>query len=406
MPYDFVTATGVVVADASGVLAEVEAEYLATFGADLDLDPETPEGILIAAETSSRTGIAANNAQIANQINPALAGGVFLDALWALTGGARDVATSSTFSTPPFVTGTPGLLIPAGSVAATAAGDQFETLGSVTLDSNGNGSVAFASIETGAIPAGIGALTTIVSTVLGWETVGNLVAATLGAAVQSDISSRRERGETLGAQGSGLAVAIFSKVRAVAGVTSLVFRENFTNAPIVLPAPDAAVALVANSVWVCVDGGSDADVASALLGAKSGGCNWNNGNSSLPVSENVLDPTSNQLYSVLFDRPDLIPVLYEVTIKSSSVSNAIAIVKAAILAYANGELDGEEGLVVGADVSPFEAAGAINTVEPAITVTKLEVTTVAAATLLPQTIFIELFERATVLESSITVIVV
>lgn len=406
MPYDFVTETGVVVADASEVLAEVEAEYLATFGADLDLDPETPEGILIAAETSSRTGIAANNAQLANQINPAKAGGVFLDALWALTGGQRDVATHSTFLVPPDVTGTPGLLIPAGSIAETAAGDQFKTLGSVTLNVFGDGAVAFASIETGAIPASSGTLTTIVSTVLGWETVNNVIEATLGTEVQSDISARREREETLGAQGSGLAVAIFANVRAVAGVTSLVFRENFTNAPIVLPAPDAAVALVANSVWVCVAGGSDADVASALLGAKSGGCNWNNGNSAIPVSENVLDPTSNQLYSVLFDRHDPVPVLYEVTIKSSSVSNAVAIVKAAIVAYANGELDGEEGLVIGADVSPFEAAGAINTVEPAITVTKLEVTKVSVAIFLPETIFIELFEKATVLESSITVIVV
>ena len=94
-PYDFINETGTIVVDTSGVQVEIEGEYQATFGADIDLDPETPEGILIAAETTSRVGIATNNAQLANQINPNLAGGIFLDALWALTGGKRDPAAKS-----------------------------------------------------------------------------------------------------------------------------------------------------------------------------------------------------------------------------------------------------------------------------------------------------------------------
>lgn len=405
MPYEFIDDTGVIVADTSAVQTEVENEYLSVFGADLDLDPETPEGILIAAETTSRVGIATNNAQLANQINPNLAGGVSLDALWALTGGKRSAASSSTFPTPPDLTGTPGTFIPAGTIAATSAGDEFQSLGSITLDGGGLGSVGFASVETGAIAAGIADLTTIITGVLGWETITNTVAATLGTDAQSDISARRERALTLGAQGAAISVTVFSNVQAVAGVTSLVFRENFTSAPITLPAPNANVDILAHSIWVCVSGGSDVDVAAALLASKSAGCNWTNGNSSLPISETVTDPTTNQDYDVLFDRPDLIPVLYEVTINSSDVSNAISIVKSAILAYAAGELDGEEGLVTGADVSPFEAAGAINTVEPRITITNLRVTTVAAASFSTTTIFIELFERATVEESSITVIV-
>ena len=404
MPYNFIDETGVIVADTSALQAEVEAEYQAVFGADLDLDPETPEGILITAEVTSRAGISTNNAQLANQINPNIAGGTFIDALWALTGGLRDAATPSTFSTPPDLTGVSGTLIPAGTIAANSNGDEFESLAPVTIVS-GVASVAFASVETGAIVCGIGDLTTIITSILGWETITNSVAATLGTETQSDISARSERKGTLGVQGSGLAVAIFSAVRAVAGVTSLTFRENETATPIA-PTPPDNITLVANSIWVCVSGGSDADVASALLGAKSAGCNWNNGNSGNPISEIVVDPTSGQSYSVLFDRPELIPVLYEVTILSSTVTNASDVVKQAILAYANGELDGEEGLVTGADVSPFEAAGAVNVVEPAITVTKVEVTTVAAASFLPETIDIELFERATIVESSIAVIVV
>ena len=83
----------------------------------------------------------------------------------------------------------------------------------------------------------------------------------------------------------------------------------------------------------------------------------------------------------------------------------IALLGIAILAYAAGEIDGQAGLVVGADVSPFEAAGAVNIVEPMITITKLEVTKTAVPVLLPDTIAISLFEKATVVGSSITVIV-
>lgn len=64
------------------------------FGQDLDISPETPQGVLITMETENRDAIVRNNAELANQINPDLAGGVFLDAIWALMGGARDATRS------------------------------------------------------------------------------------------------------------------------------------------------------------------------------------------------------------------------------------------------------------------------------------------------------------------------
>jgi len=74
--YDFVSDTGVIIPDTEVLKEEVQQEYLDVFGEDLNLSDETPEGILISAETSSRTGVATNNAVLANQINPNLAGGL------------------------------------------------------------------------------------------------------------------------------------------------------------------------------------------------------------------------------------------------------------------------------------------------------------------------------------------
>lgn len=404
MPYEFINETGVVVEDVSETQQNVEGEYQDVFGADIDLNPETPEGVLISAEVTSRNGVATNNALLANQINPNIAAGVFLDALMALTGLTRIAATSSTFTSDPSLTGVPFTFIPEGSIAETAAGDQFISLSDVTLDALGLGFAPFASVETGEIPCTIGQLNVIVTGIIGWETIFNSVAATLGTDEQSDINARALRKDTLGLQGASTVPAIFAAVRNVPGVRSLTFRENPTGVPIT-PTPPDNIDLLAFNVWACIDGGSDEDVATALVSSKSVGAPWFIGNSAASSGDTIIDPTSGQSYTAIWDIPDIIPVLYEVTIAQSTISNAVAIVKQAIVDYINGDLEGEEGLVIGADVSPFEAAGAISIVEPGLEVLKVQVTTVAAGSFAPVTITIELFEKATADAGSITVIV-
>ena len=91
-PYVYTVSTGTITVDASVIQAQVIAEYQGLFGADLIVTPDTPQGMLITAETLARTAAAENNAAIANQINPMLAGGVYLDALLALTGTFREPA--------------------------------------------------------------------------------------------------------------------------------------------------------------------------------------------------------------------------------------------------------------------------------------------------------------------------
>ena len=161
MPYQFNNNTGVIVPDESGTLNNVRQEFRDVFGAGLDVSEESPQGKLITAEVIARTGVAANNAAIANQINPNLAEGVFLDALWALLGGQRQAATRSSFSQMVDVSGVPGTVIPAGSIASTSAGDQFQTTGVATLDDTGSAQVGFVSVEFGPIPCPLGALSNI-----------------------------------------------------------------------------------------------------------------------------------------------------------------------------------------------------------------------------------------------------
>jgi len=78
---------------------------------------------MITAEVEARDNVARNNADLANQINPDLAGGVFLDAIWSLTAGGRIAATRSTLQGV-VLTGQAGTVIRSGARASVAQKDQ------------------------------------------------------------------------------------------------------------------------------------------------------------------------------------------------------------------------------------------------------------------------------------------
>jgi uncharacterized phage protein gp47/JayE len=395
--YKYVTTTGVVVPDTSALKATVEAEWRAALGDDLAVTSDTPQGVLIAAETAARAEVLRTNAAVANQINPNLSGGVFLDALCALLGLERATATR-TLVRAVTLTGVPSTPVPAGVLAKTAAGDLFESVGAVSIGGGGTVTVDFQSVEVGSVPCAIGALSEVVDSVLGWETVNNTTAGEPGTNEQSDESLRDLRRRTLARQGISTVEAIVSDVSAVPNVRSMQFRENIGAAPAVID----GIAMAAHSVWACVDGGTDAAIAWALFANKTNGAAWNGA-----VSVDVLEPYSGQTYNVLFDRPTAVPMIARVTVrKGSSLVDAQVTVRDAIVAYANGELDGERGFVVGGNVSPFELAGAVAQQVPGLFVAKVEVATAAGGPGTYQTteVAIALNQLASISTGDVTVV--
>ncbi len=394
--YQYVASTGVILPDTGDLLTTVQDEYKQAFGEDMPLNPSTPQGILITGETLARDAVVRNNAAVANQINPNVAGGVFLDAIWALTGGQRVAATRSTVSAT--LTGVSGTVVPQGTLAATGAGDQFQSVATVTI-TGGTATVNFEAVIPGAVPCAAGALNNIVSQVLGWETITNADAATIGTGTESDERSRSRRRYTLGQLGRSLSVSILSAVYAVADVRSAAYRENFESTTQTID----GVSIGANKIWVCVDGGLNSDIAQALLSSKSGGCGYA-GDELVPI----VDATSGQTVNIRFQRPDEIQILVRITVKANaSVTDPSGAVTDSVVRYANGEIDGEDGLTVGTDVSPFEIGGAVNQTNPTIYVKKVEV---AIADISPDyvttTIQIALDEVARIQTGAVQVIVV
>lgn len=346
--YNLVTSTGVIVPDTADLRQDVEDEYKRIFGADLDVSPETPQGRLIEVGALGRSNVVMLNALTANQINPDIATGNFLDAIAALTDCYRDSATKSRVEAT--LTGTAGIVIPAGSRARTAAGDVFFLENDVTIALNGTATGSFLSTEDGPVGAPARSLTNIVDGVLGWKTVSNEAAAVLGAAEQSDRDLRIKRRRTL-FTGSSYLGSIESALWQVPNVQGVLVMDNNTRTAVTKD----RVTLAPHSIYACVYGGADQDIAMALYKVKTVGAAYNGA-----TSVNITDPSNGRKYPVTFQRPVEIMVKAEITLEiNTPISDVTQAVLDAIAAYEAGLVPNIEGLNIGVDVSPFELGAAI-----------------------------------------------
>lgn len=350
--YNYITNSGIIVPDTSTVLEEVQAEYQQALGSDLSLDPATPQGRLIEAETLSRIAVLENNAQLANTINPDSSFGVFLDAICALFNEQRIAGSSSRVLAS--VQGTPGTVIQASSKARNTLGSIFYLENTLTIPASGTVTAYFLSEELGAIACPVGSLTTIIDAVLGWETITNNLPAEEGNVSESDAELKVRRRQNL-FSGSAFIEAIKARLNLVPNIRSSFVYENYTDQVI----DYEGISINPHSIYVVADGGTDADVAQAIFESKSDGCGYTG-----TTTVNVKDSSYNINYPVSFNRPEIININVEITVKvgnnQGSTGDIVTAVKNAVLAYEAGEIEQVEGLKVGTDVSPFEISSAVS----------------------------------------------
>ncbi len=404
MSFNYINATGIIVPDTDAILIDVQNEWTdpTVFGSSLSVSPNTPQGMFITSEANARLQDLQIAASTANQINPNLSSGIFLNSICSLTGLEREGYTFSIATIT--LSGVALENITAGTTIQSEIDlSQWVIITPTTLDDDGNGSAAFQCTVPGEISAPIGTLTQIVTAPAGLETVTNDTAATVGVTIQSDQSLRITRNATLFLQGQSLAGAEISGVSKVPGVLPYpTFRENVLTTSRTID----GVVMLPNSIYMCVSGGDNLAVATMIYNRKSGGCNYTNGASMINVSQDVTDPTSGQVQTILFDRPDLIPILVQVYVNNNSfITNITSVVQNAILDYVNGLQEGNAGLVVGVSVSSFALAAAVNIEVPGLLITNLLITLASAIDFETTEIPIDVWQQATISQSSIAVII-
>lgn len=393
MSYNYIETNGVIVPDTSSIKTEVEAEWQAIAGPDATIDPSSFEGRLIDQITNERISVARNNSDLANQLNPNMANGSFVDAHLSLVGGARDGQEQSTVEL--VLTGIVGTNINSGAFVEDDNQQLWFLVSTSQIGVTNSVTASFRSVNYGPIPAAIGEITKIISGVVGWETVNNEVAAVEGKLEQNDVSAKRQRRLELGANTRSVAESVISAVFKLEGVQGIQFRENYTNATVVID----GVTLIAKSSWLCVDGGVTEEIAEAYY-TNRWGTDFNG-----VVTYDYTDPISGQEAEVKFDRATEVPIKCTIEARVSQSQNAIEDITQAILDYAEGLVEGEAGFALGLDASPFEVASAVNAQLPDVFVKKCQLALIGDA-FSTDTIVNEIFEKSTIIRGEITVVLV
>ncbi len=299
---------------------------------DLNVDPASPMGQVVDLVTAEVEAKNAEVAFLANQYNPAVATGSFLDALANLYGLKRKLSEPTVVSC--ICTGLKGTTIPYGAVVQDTQGNQLRhtVAGGVTIPSNGVIDTTFATVEHGAIEIGAGTVTKIVTVVAGWDTVTNASAGVTGRDVEPDGELLNRMKQSYAINANGTVANMQANLAALDGVLDCVVLENYTNEPQV----QYGITLTAHSVAVCIVGGDDEAIAKTIFERKSAGCGT--------VGEHQVTYVDtehfNATYTYKIVRPTAVPFNIEVDFFDEDMDEITqAQVKAALISDFLGELE-------------------------------------------------------------------
>ena len=368
--YTYLVDTGVINADTAEVLTDVQNEFKQALGQTLNTAASTPQGTLIAAETLARTTVMKTNAEQANQINPNLAVGTFLDAVCAFLGIERGESKPTIGQGALFV-GVSGTKILAGSRIQTDTGEMFTVSYDVTIQAGGSIRGTVASVNMGSVSLNKQDLT-IIDGVIGWGkcTVDAATTVVLGTLQLGDPQLKNMRNQQLFKQGQGSIGAIQSALLSLDGVISCKVIDNNSGAAGLF---NGVTFTLGNACWVCVYGSATkAQIASTIWDSCQGAIPFDFGtNSGVPVdSPNgtlVVDPASGESYRVKYTTPVLWDGWVELTVAVGTATADLSVAIAnAIMKWAEGGVAGEVGLTVGQSLSAWEVASAVNREIPGV----------------------------------------
>ncbi len=318
---------GFQVPSSADVLAGVQADINAAFGTTLSYDLRTPQGQLATTITAIIVNTNAIFQYYTNQTDPAFAVGRMQDAIARIYNIFRigAVPTSVTCD----CVGAQGVVIPEGSRAVAEDGNVYISTQDATIPEAGTVSVPFECTVAGPIPCPANTLNAIYQAIPGWDTVNNPGDGTLGRSTENRSAFETRRQLSLEKNSRGGIQAIRGEVLAVDGVLDAYATENDTDSPVTI----LGATLAAHSVYVAAVGGTDLDVATAIWRKKNPGANYN-GNTPVVVEDDspgYLPPLPS--YTVTFERPPSLSILFAVNIVSSNLvpANATELIQTAII---------------------------------------------------------------------------
>lgn len=371
-----ITYQGVTVPQSTAIRTGVLADYNVAFGGNLNITSSaTPQAHIADNLTRDISDANAAISSVVAGVDPATSEGRFQDAIGRIYFLTRKGATvSAVLAT---VTGQPGAVLPAGALARDVNGLYWASSGSVTFPVGGVETVEFACATPGPIQLGIGELNQIAQASLGWDAISNTGAAVTGTNVESRAEFEARRFASVAKNAHGSAAAIRGSVWDTPGVIDVYVYDNFLDTPVSVGPTSYAVP--AHCVYIAAVGGTNEAVAKAIFLKKDGGCNLT-GNTSFIVQD-----TENDVgfpypeYSISWERPAALPILFKVTLRNSSSlpSNIIDLVKQSVIDTFNG-LNGFQRARIGGEIFASTYYGPIAQIANSVQVLSIKVGTATA----------------------------
>lgn len=360
--YKFNSQTGIQIPDTGDVIDDITERFKAIFG-NVVLDgngripTESPMGRLVEMLAKMIVLNCSINAQNLNQNLFQYASGSFLDNIGKLHGLSRLAATKTRVQATLF--GVHDTVIPAGALARTVDGHLFELESTVTLDASGYSpaNTYFASKQYGNIPCAANQLIYIDQNIVGWQTVTNASAAEPGREEETD-SEYRDRISKCMYSGISFVESIYAAIMKCDGVVSCNILENGTANDNVSV---NGVAMKRHSIYVCVEGGNEQDIAKAIYRTKACGCAFTDAITTNRHVINVIDILNNT-HPITFYTPIEREIAIDVQVVNYHYSgyDLQQDVKDAIAKWAENKVNGAAGMAIGRDVSAFEISSAVS----------------------------------------------
>ena len=296
---NIIDANGLQTKTLAEIVAQFKLDLQAIYGADINVDPDSPDGQLLNIMAQAIVDNLDLLTQMYNSFDPDHAVGRTLDERCAINGiqrlGGTFTLTNITLVVDRAMNleGLDGDIDNPDGVGYTVsdnAGNQFILAASQTIPSAGTYVFQFRAKNNGAVQTTPNTITTPVTIVLGVVSVNNpTVLTSLGINEETDaqLRIRRQKSVALSSQGylSGLLAALLN----INGVTAAFVYENTTGST-------DGDGVPGHSIWVIVNGGDDDLIGEAIYSKRNAGCG-------MKGSETVIiEQADGTSFIVKFDR--------------------------------------------------------------------------------------------------------
>lgn len=263
-----VTPTGFNNKPLSVIVEEMQNDFAARFGSELDTSSESPEGTMI----ESVSQVAKNLWDVAEEaygsFSPNLAGGVGMSNLAILNGIQRKAAQYSTVTVQ--FTGDAGIVVPAGTQVSDVSGEYiYETETELTMvGTPASDEVLAQAVVAQEVQLNSASITVLVSSVTGNPTVTNPDPPSSGSDEESDSELRARRAVLVARPAQSTEDAISAALRDIETVFSQRVYSNGENTQVTVN----GVAIDPHSILCIVEGNDTADeresIAQAIFDSK------------------------------------------------------------------------------------------------------------------------------------------